>query len=66
MIITGPVIMYQLILGGVQFGVRVMGGGFFGFILVVLWTITQTYGALMVQQLIIQGIIAFLLSGMDD
>ena len=32
MIITGPVIMYQLILGGVQFGVRVMGGGFFGFL----------------------------------
>tara|TARA_B100000945_G_C20416454_1_gene615417 strand:- start:1666 stop:1866 length:201 start_codon:yes stop_codon:yes gene_type:complete len=66
MIITGPVIMYQIILGGVQFVVKMMGGGAIGFILVVLWTITQTYGSLMIQQLIIQGIIAFLLSDMDD
>ena len=66
MIITGPVIMYQIILGGVQFAVKMMGGGAIGFILVVLWTITQTYGSLMIQQLIIQGIIAFLLSDMDD
>ena len=63
---SGKVIMYQLILGGVQvIGGR--GGSIVGFILVALWTVTQTYGDLMVLQLVVQGIIGFLLfSSADD
>jgi len=56
--------MWQIILGGVQVAGRAIGGrvgGVVGFIIVSLWTITQTYNGLMVLQLIVQGIIAFLL-----
>ena len=68
-LISGKVIMWQIILGGVQlagmgFGGRV--GGAIAFILVVGWTVTQTYGSLMVLQLVVQGAIAFFLYSMED
>jgi len=67
---SGKVIMYQLILGGVQVIGRAIGGrggSIVGFILVAFWTVTQTYGDLMVLQLVVQGIIGFLLfSSADD
>jgi len=63
-LLSGKVIMWQIMLGGVQVAGRAIGGrggGVIGFILVALWTITQTHNGLMVLQLIVQGIIAFLL-----
>tara|TARA_Y100000031_G_scaffold151589_1_gene193162 strand:+ start:2093 stop:2323 length:231 start_codon:yes stop_codon:yes gene_type:complete len=63
-LLSGKVIMWQIILGGVQVAGRAigdLGGGIVGFILVVLWTITKTYNDLMILQLIIQSVIAFAL-----
>ena len=64
MIISSAVIMYQIGLGAVLFMGKSAGGKsgvLFSYLLVFLWTITQTYGALMIQQLFIQGIIALIL-----
>ena len=63
-LLSGKVIIWQIMLGGIQVAGRAIGGrggGVVGFILVALWTIIQTYNGLMVLQLIVQGIIAFLL-----
>ena len=63
-LLSGKVIIWQIMLGGIQVAGRAIGGrggGVGGFILVALWTIIQTYNGLMVLQLIVQGIIAFLL-----
>jgi|TARA_B100002003_G_C14005103_1_gene485081 hypothetical protein len=63
-LLSGKVIMWQVILGAVQGAGRLLGGKIgvvIAFILVALWTITKTYNGLLVLQLIIQGIIAFFL-----
>ena len=63
-ILSGKVILWQIMLGCVQLIGRAIGGRggvIVGFALVAFWTITQTYNGLMVLQLIVQGIIAFLL-----
>lgn len=68
-LLSGKVIIWQIMLGGVQVAGRVIGGRggvIVGFILVALWTITQTYNGLLVLQLIVQGIIAFLLFASAD
>tara|TARA_B100000401_G_C52129463_1_gene404212 strand:- start:42 stop:248 length:207 start_codon:yes stop_codon:yes gene_type:complete len=64
MIISSAVIVYQIVLGAILLVGKSAGGKngvLFSYLLVFLWTITQTYGALMIQQLFIQGIIALLL-----
>ena len=66
---SGKVLMWQVILGAVQFAGRTIGGrvgGVVGFILVLWWTLTQTYGDLILLQLIVQGAIAFFLFSMDE
>ena len=68
-IFSGKVLMWQVMLGAVQFTGRTIGGrggGVVAFILIAGWTITQTYGGLTLLQLIVQGAIAFFLFSMDE
>jgi hypothetical protein len=67
---SGKVIMWQLMLGGVQAIGRAIGGRggtVIGFILVAFWTLSKTSGDLLFLQFVIQGIIGFVLfSSADD
>jgi len=68
-IFSGKVLMWQLMLGAVQFTGRTIGGragGVGALILVVGWTLTKTYGDLMLLQLVVQGVIGFFLFSMDE
>jgi len=63
-LLSSSVIMWQILLGIIQVGgffIKGRVGAFVGFILVLLWTITQTYDELMVLQLIVQSIIAIVI-----
>jgi hypothetical protein len=63
-LISGPVLMWQLLLGGVQFiGYKVGGktGLAIAAIAVLFWTISNTYNDLKLLQLVVQGGIAYLL-----
>tara|TARA_Y100000590_G_C15629762_1_gene980758 strand:- start:703 stop:933 length:231 start_codon:yes stop_codon:yes gene_type:complete len=69
-LLSGSVIMYQLILGFIQlvgYGVGGRLGGIVAFIMVAIWTFTQTWGNLFVLQMVVQGGIAiFLFNNVGD
>ena len=59
-LLSGKVIIWQLILGGFQLFCTGIGGRFgtvIGFVLVIFWTFSKTYGDLLLLQFIIQGIV---------
>ena len=63
-LISGPVLMWQLLLGGIQFiGWKIGGkvGLAIAVIAVMFWTISNTYNDLKFLQLIVQGGIAYFL-----
>jgi len=63
-LLSGSVILYQLILGVIQlvgYGVGGRLGGIVAFIMVAIWTFTQTWGNLFVLQMVVQGGIALFL-----
>jgi hypothetical protein len=63
-LISLDVIEYQVILGIIQYvGRQIAGknGVIIGFIIVLIWTLTNTYNDLRNLQLLIQGIIGFVL-----
>ena len=69
-LLSGSVIMYQLILGVIQFVGHALGGrsgGIVAFIIVSIWTFTQTWGDLFALQMVVQGGIAlFLFNNFGD
>ena len=63
-LLSGKVIIWQLILGGFQLFCTGIGGRFgtvIGFVLASIWTYSKTYGDLMVLQFFVQSIIGVLL-----
>lgn len=63
-LISLKVVIFQLALGGVQFiGLRIGDriGLIVAFILVILWTLTQTHSSLLAFQLVVQSIILYFL-----
>jgi len=69
-LLSGSVIMYQIVLGLIQlagYGIGGRFGGIIASIVVAIWTYTQTWGDLFALQMVVQGGIAFfLIANADD
>ena len=69
-LLSGSVIMYQLILGFIQlvgYGLGRQPGGIVAFIIVAIWTYTQTWGDLFLLQMVVQGgITLYLFNNIGD